>query len=133
MAVFLDRASQDFPRHDAFQTISTAPAEGNLAAVILWAQVAVSFIYHLASSDPVAAARWYVDIQTLAANHPEDAALREPQAGAAFNLFLAYVKSGDKAGEKQMVADILRLAAENPGLSVCQEAVERLASILKLG
>ena len=97
------------------------------------AEAAKNLIYHLAASDPDAAARWYGDIQTLAAKHPKEEALREPQARAAAYLCLAYVLSGDKAREKQMVADILRLAAENPDLSVCQEMAEHLESILKLG
>ncbi|MDP7215722.1 MAG: hypothetical protein QF583_07375, partial [Rhodospirillales bacterium] len=128
MAVFLDRASRDFPRHDAFQTIATAPAEGNLAAV-LWALVAVNLIGRLAASDPDAAVRWYGDIQTLAANHPKEPALREQQAKAANNL-IADLAASDSDAAARWYGEIQTLAAKHPKEEALREQQANAATNL---
>ncbi len=129
MAVFLDRVSRDFPHHAAFQTIATAPAEGNLAAAVLWARVAVNFIGRLAAPDPDAAARWYGDIQTLAAKHPKEEALRESQATAATNLIYRLAASDPEAAAR-WYGDIQALAAKHPKEEALRESQARAANNL---
>ncbi len=93
------------------------------------AKAALNLIGRLAASDPDADARWYGDIKALAAKYPKEETLSELQTMAATNLLVAYAESSDKAGVKQMEDDIRRLAEENPGIPLCQEAAGQLAVI----
>jgi hypothetical protein len=129
MAVFLDRTSRDFPHHDAFQAIATAPAEGSLAAVVLWARVTVNLIGRFAAPDPDAAARWYGDIQALAAKHPEEGALREQQTKAANNLISSLAASDPEAAAR-WYGDIQALAANHPKEEMLRESQVRAATNL---
>ena len=129
MAVFLDRTAQDFPRHEAFLPLATLPADVNEPTAILWSMAAVNLINYLAASDHDAARGWYGEIKALAAAHPDEPALREQQAKAAFNLCLTYMETKNEAEANRAAEDVFRLADENPDLPVCQEIVRHLTAI----
>ncbi|HEC14388.1 MAG TPA: hypothetical protein ENI72_01390 [Rhodospirillales bacterium] len=132
MAVFLDRAAQNFPRHAVFKPLAKAPDGGNIVTAIIWTRVAFNLITRLAASDPDAARGWYGDIQTLAADNPKEAALREVQAKAAFNL-ITRLAASDPDAARGWYGDIKTLAAKNPEEVALREAQAYAAFNLLLG
>ncbi|MCH7937120.1 MAG: hypothetical protein IH994_08540 [Proteobacteria bacterium] len=96
MGAFLDRAAMDFPDHETLRLLHEV-ADSDKFQRSVWSMVAANLIGYYGNAGDIAAARALYDaLEKLAAKHPEEPALREPQARGAALMQYLYEQNGDE-------------------------------------
>jgi len=125
MATFLSHAAMDFPRHPTLRILDRPAGENGLTRR-LWSLAAANLIIDYGSAGDIAEARALYDaIAGLAADHPDEPALREHQARGAVHLMAHYGTAGDIAEARALYDAIAGLAADHASEPALRERQAR--------